>query len=318
MSFNNSFDKLLNRVSELEERVDKLSSNEILKEESGVSIFKKQSLNSKNQLFFKIKIKFYIYLNKEFQFKLFADKILLTQDISDYKNGLNEITLFANYQNSVSDTIILELLIKAKNGTELIINETLLSVWGISINSAEDYEALMFGDQIFLSYINNDRLYYKIFSKNDDCETQDFVFLDNAKSHSVCYDNNSLILFRIDKGGSLFFSKLFETETFISSNVSDVSCCYFNDRIVFTYTTNGKVFIGEIYKNVISNNQLSNPHGYFTKCHLYYNKFNNKCYLLLTKLDNSNYLLENLDNSFHSSENICAEISLNILNKQVG
>lgn len=331
MSFSTTIDKLTNKITELEERIDELKSNKQHHDNSGVIVYSKKLLNfkilkqrtldifnlenkNKAQLFFQLKVKLYNQTSQNIQFKLFADKILIAQDTDYFQNGNNEIILFSNYQNLVSDFINLQLQVKSQDEEQILISETILTVWGISEKIDEEYEALICGENIFLSYINNKRLYYKFLNKDTDTESYDFNFLDNSISHSICTDNLNLILFRVDLAGNLFYRfKLTDEETFISSNVSRVSCCYFNNKIVYAYISNGNVFYGEIHNNnVISNNKLLNPHGSFENCHIKYNPHNNKCYLLITKADKSNYLLESINNSFSSSENICAEVKLTI------
>lgn len=331
MSFSTTIDKLISRINLLEEKFDSLSSNEKLQNNSGVIVYSKKYLNfqilkqrtlniidlqntTKSQLFFQLKIKFYINSPQDIQFKMFADKILLTQNTSNYQSGYNEVILFSNYQNLISDLIKIQLQIKTKDDKQILVSESILTVWGMSEKETEEYESLICGGEIFLSYIENKRLYYKLFNNKSDPELYDFNYLDDAISHSICTNGDNIILFKVDLSGNLFYRlKLTDSEYFISGNVSNVSCCFFNDKITYVYISAGQVFYGEIYNNtVISNNKLINPHGTFEKCHLKYNPHNNKCYLLLTKADKSNYLLETINNSLSSSENICAEIKLNI------
>ena len=332
MPFLNNIDKLNAKILELEERIEKLSSQDNLIKKSGVTIYNKQLANchiltrktidiinlynpGKNQIYIQLKIKFYNYSPQNIQFKLFLDKILISQETNYYTNNSCEIVLSGVYQNNTSDNINIQLQAISKEEKQFTLIDSTLTVWGNSIeDKLNEYDAIESNNSIFLSYIKNSQLYYKIFDKNIDSEDVDFIYLDDAISHSICNLNNTLYLFRVDPSGNLFYYKLLDkNEIFISSNVSKVTCCGTNSEIIFAYISNGQAFYGEIFNNiVISNKQIKSLLGFFINCHIKFNAYNNKCYLLLTKNDSSNYLLESISNNFCSSENICADISLHI------
>ena len=327
-----SVKKLLSKVESLEKKVEKLESRQKdLTEGIGFNVYAKNFLNyqvisnksfrirtinndNKNSMFFQLKIRFYNFSEQNIQFTLFADKIQIGSEIQSYKSGYFESIVFGTYQNITNDKIVLDLSVSPKGSKQVTVTNTTLTVWGDSDGHQDEYSALETNSKYLLSYISNGRLYYKIFNKTQNVEDCEFEFYNESISHSVCSNNEDVFLFRVDPDGNLFFSEFLDSsEVFISDNVSKVTCCFFNNYIIFCYISNGDCFYGEIQNSiVISNKNITSPIGKFKECYLYSNNINNHCYLIITKTDNSNYLLENINNSFSSSENICAEISLNI------
>ena len=329
MAIQNNLERLKLKIDEIEEKLNNLYSKKETEEYNGISVFKNKLLNLKvsstktitiktlhnelkNQIFFQLKINFYNFSQQEIKFSLHADKIQIGQETKNFTNGLNEIIIFGTYQNQISDKIKIELSITPKDKKQVTIIETILTTWGVSKFDKEEYNALETDDSYFLSYISNNRLYYKIFNKTSEVESHDFIFLTESISHCACCIGNQIFIFRVDLNGNLFFGDLSSIhEIFIANNVSQVSCCYSNESIIFAYISNGDVYYGEIKNNlVISNNQLKSPYGKYMSSYLFFNNINKKTYMVLTKKDNSNYLLEDIAIANSSSENINAITNL--------
>lgn len=337
MFIEDSVIKLQKKVLSLEEKVKKLESRaKDMIEEVGFKVYTRNFLNfqvlankyirirtidnkAKNSLFFQIKVKFFNFSEQTISFKLFADNIQIGADTLKYKSGENEVILFGTYQNTISDKIVIDISVKPKSNKQVTITNTTMTIWGDSQNSTEEYDAVETSTKYFLSYISNNRLYVKYFDKTKAVEDFDFEFIEESISHSVCKNNDTIYLLRVDPDGNLFFGTYPELqEQFISNNVSKVSCCYCINLIIYSYITNGVCHYGEIKDNVvISNKILTTQLGKFSDCYLYYNSFNNKIYLILSKADGNNYLLENITENFSSSENIASEIKL-IIETQAG
>lgn len=329
---NNSIKNLQKQISDLEQRLSKFENKaENILTNSGFSTWTNNLLNinivnrktiqiktikdnPKHNLFFQLKIKFFNYSPQDISFDLICDNIQIATEQHNYQNGIFEVSLVGNYQNAISKSILVKASIKPKSTKQVTILSTTLTVWGINQDISNEYNVCLTNSLCTLSYISNNRLYYKNFNKELDDKDFDFIFLNNSISHSLCSDSDNIFLFRVDVNGNLFFSKFLETqEVFISKNVSKVSSCYYNDSIFFSYISNGDCYYGEIINNiVISNNKISSLLGQFYSCYMYCENLNNKCYLILTKENGSNYLLENISNNFCSSENIFADINLTI------
>lgn len=331
MSFYNSIEKLESRINDLEDEIKKIKFNEETTNNQGIKVYNKSFLNFQildkktinlvcleNSIsinnFFQLKIKFQNFFKQSIQFKLFADDLLISLQTEKYDSGIFETTLFGTFQNNTLESINLKLQIIANDKKQINLINTNLITYNSSNNSQEEYDASFTDELLFLSYIDNNQLYYKIFNLIEDSENYEFIPLTNAISHSTCAFNNQFYIFRIDESSNLFFNNISNNdEIFIASNAEKVSCCKKNNSIIYCYISNGNVYYGEIINNVvISNKQITFLKGDISSCHISYNQFSNKCYLLLTKKDTSNYLLESLPETYKSSENICANITLQI------
>lgn len=324
--------QLETKIERLEEQVQKLQSKtKDMITSIGFTVYTKNLLNlniiksykfrlktlenkNKSSQFFQVKIKFLNNFTQNITFNLFADNIQIASDTQNYSSGINEAIIYGTYSNLVSDKIVLELQIQPNANKQVTIFNTTLTIWGDIQNSNNEYSASESNDKYFLSYLSNNRLYYKIFKKNEDVNNVDFDFFEEAISHSSCCLNNNIYLFRVDLDGNLFFSNTSNfNEIFICNNVSKISCCATENKIIFVYIKNNTCFYGEINNDiVISNNKLNSPYGLYKDCYIYFNKFNNKCYIIITGINNTNYLLESINETNCSSENVKASINLNI------
>lgn len=321
--------KLQKQVNALEEKIQKLQSkSKDMISDIGFTVFTKNFLNlnitnakkfrirtitnSKSSQFYQLKIKFYNFVKQSTSFSLFSDNIRITSDTQTFEQGTNEIILYGTYENLISDKIVIELQVIPKDNKQITITNTTLTIWGNTQEKSEEYQAVETNDSYFLSYISNNRMYYKTFSKSTPPDEVEFEFFESAISHATCVQSNTIYLFRVDEDNNLFYSAYPDfDETILAQNVGTVSCCNANDVIVFCYISNGVCHYGEIKnKIVISNKILELPFNDITDCYLYYSK--NKCYLIITKSSNSNYLLESVSNIFCNFENIKANVALKI------
>lgn len=329
---NNTIKSLQIKIDNLERKLEKLENkSQDITDNLGFSIWTKKFINlnilNKRQiliksivckpgshLFFQLKIKFLNYSTQEIKFDLLCDNIQIGSESNLFENNIFETTVSGTFQNKLASEFKIELYINPKNSKQLTLIESTLTVWGIPSLNNEEYNAIETDSNYLLSYISNNRLYYKLFDKLINPNDVEFKFLLESFSHSFCKNNRDIYLFHVDKSGNLFFGNIINPHLiFISQNVSKISSCFFNNSLYFAYISNGECFYSEIFNNsVISNKKIDSIFGKFKYCYLYANDKNNKCYLILTKEDNSNYLLENMSNNFHSSESISAEIKLNI------
>lgn len=323
--------QLQRKITSLENKVSKLQSkSKDMIEGVGFRVYTKNYLNfqtvsnksftiktlknPKNALFMQIKVKFYNFNSQNILFRLFADNVQIASEEQNFQTGIHEIIIYGTYQNLISDKIKLELHVNPRAKKQVLVSNTTLTIWGDSSEQSEEYDAVETQDKFVLSYISNDRLYFKEFDKQTSSEEVDFQFYEEAISHSICTDGTSVFLFRVDPNGNLFYCNTNDfNEKFITNDVNKISSCYGNESIIYCYISNGECYYGEIKNDVvISNKKITSILGNFIGCYLYFNNKNNKCYLVLTKKDNSNYLLETLATNFSSSENINAEINLKI------
>lgn len=267
----------------------------------------KQITNSKSQVFIQAKINIYNFNNQNIKLKLFANNIQIASEELFYEQGVYTLTIFGIYKNNSLDPFYVDLFISPKNNNQINISNITLSVWGVNQEEqTTSYEALETNNYYLLSYNSSNTLHYKIFKKTSNVDDIDFKKLKETSNYSLCNIDDEIFLFRINSSGSLFFSNIEnQQEYFITNNVSCVSCCNFNDLIIFSYISNSNCYYGEIQNNVvISNKKITFSDSKFTDCKLYFNKYNQKCYLIITNSNGNNYLLENINETFSSHENI--------------
>lgn len=332
MSISKSIVKLENKVEQLEESLNKLQSKtKDMINDIGFTVYTKNLLNlniidnykfhlrtldnpNKNSQFYQVKIRFLNYSEQDITFNLFADNLQIANDTQAYNKGINEAVIYGTYSNLISDKIVIELQVKPRANKQLTILNTTMTVWGNSQTNDLEYSASETESKYFISYISNNRLYYKYYNKSQNANDLDFTFYEEAISHSTCTLNENIYLFRVDLDGNLFFSNIDSfNENFICSDVSNISCCANADTIIFCYISQNKCYYGEIKNNVvISNNTLTTPFGLYKACYIYFNSTNSKFYIVVTNNKNNNYLLESISTANSSSENISANITLTI------
>ena len=313
--------KLENKAQEINKELGfKVFTNDIL----NLQVLKKRPLTlasvdgtSNNQLFFQAKVVFFNTSNQEIKFSLIADNITISSDTGNYENGKFEVNLSGMFNRFTENKVKIVLSIIPKSNKLVTICGTSLTLWGDKNQSNDDeFDAVETSDKYFLSYTSNERIYLKKFNKTQDAEEVEFEYLSKGKSISFCYDNiNSVVyIFYVDLNNNLFLHNLnTKEEIYILSNVNKVSAYFLGGKILFCYISNGDCFFGEISnKIVISNKKLITPNSKYKDCYLHFNNHNSKCYLIITNQNNENYMLESISDSFCSSENICASISLNI------
>lgn len=119
-------------------------------------------------------------------------------------------------------------------------------------------------------------------------------------------------MLRVDDIGDLFYSKFGENEKYLESNVSAVSAVSINNATYVFYLQNNSCFQIEIDSNRnFSNKSKVECHNYeFINLYCSYSEIDNTIYLILTDKNNSNYLLEQINETFNSNEQINATYSV--------
>lgn len=331
-----TFNDLVNKTIELEDKINKINRSVInSKNDNYFSLFNNNCINSNvitrktisiakfdntnKQMFYQLTLNFSISSKQEIELYLISNNSRIGHIVQVFEVGNNSVSISGIYQDYVSEKIEVKILVNPKEDKLVVVNSSNLTVWGsTTINADVEFNAIETNDEYLLTYLENERLYYKNFSKNniDTQDDADFEFILPAKSHSICYDeiDDICYLFRVDKNHNLFLSKLGEfKETFIADSVSKCSLICFNNSIVFSFIKNKKCYIGEIQNNsIISCEPISKIHGEHDNCYLYFNNYNGKIYFILTKNDGSNYLFESINESISKGENLKVKLNLEI------
>lgn len=315
----NAIKTLLNKTSELEEKINLLSkktntinnSNSFICFSKGLinlsflnsntmSIAKFETIKN-SSLYFQNQIELNIPTKQTVKISLIVNDIVIYKSTRELEAGFNQITIMKSYTPLLSEQSELFLKITSENNSMITIITDTLFVWGLSnFNKQTEYQAIGIQDKILLSINTNDSLYYLTCTQNEEhaFNFEDFIFFGNSKSSSFVFDseNNILYLFRVDSDGNLFY-KIFGTdnEMFIDTNVSHVSAAYGNNKLIFCTVKNGQCFICEINNgNISSPEPLSNINVFAVKTHLYFNPYNKKFYVIISDKNESNYITESI------------------------
>lgn len=329
---NKKINDLESKITELENKFDKLKKENLnLSDNFNQSVYSENFLNintvskkkflikkisvlSNKNLFIQLKLNILNLSPQTIDFELFCDNIRISKHSNKYQNEFYEISLSGNYQTLINKDLKIELIINPKNNKQVKLIQTTLVIWGINQEFNNEYDAITLESKYCLSYISNNVLYYKIFDKSTPHETQEFIKLSQAKSHSLLNYNNTPYMFYIDINNNLFLKNLNTLEdVYIINNASKISTCTNNTNIYFAYIKSGECFYGEIYnQSAISNKKITSIWGTFSDCYLYYDNIKMRVYLILTKENGDNYLLESTLNNLSYNENINSEIILEI------
>ena len=327
---NSTIKKLQAKITSIENKLESLEKSTVTQFDNSIfSIYTNNLLNykvisqrkflintlkdkQKNKLFLQLNIKFTNQSNQKIEFNLYCNNMRIGSIQQQFNSDNCETTISGTYQNILSEDLKIQISVSPKNNKPVTILSTTLLIWGISQEYNKEYSAVETDNLFALSYLSNNRLYYKFFEKDTSPSTTDFSFFGESTTHSLCNYNNQIVLFYTDIHSNLFCRNLSNNnEIFITNNVSNVSCCSFKNSIYFAYISDNNCYYGEIFNNsVISNKKITTLFGSFKSCYLHSN--NEKCYMILTKENNANYLLETISTTFNSHENINANVSLEI------
>ena len=315
----NAIKTLLNKTSELEEKINLLSkkTNNINNTNSFIcfskglinlsflnsntmSIAKFETIKN-SSLYFQNQIELNIPTKQSVKISLILNDIVIYKSTRELDAGFNQITIMKSYTPLLSEQTELFLKITSENNSMITIITDTLFVWGLSnLNEQTEYQAINIKDKYLFSINTNDNLYYLTCNQNEEhaFNFEDFTFWGNSKSSSFVYDsnNNILYLFRVDSDENLFY-KNFESnnEVYIDSNVNHVSTAYGNNKLIFCTVKNGKCFIYEINNgNISSPEQLTNINIFATKTYLNFNPYNKKFYIIISDKNESNYITESI------------------------
>lgn len=310
---------LLNRTSELEDKINKLSTNQNADANSNSFVcFSKGLINlsflNSNQLllaefetkkniplYFQNQIELNIPTSQDIKISLIINDIAIFKSTRKLQAGYNQFTLMKSYIPIESEQVKLYLKITTENSSPITIISDTLFVWGLSeIFNDISYQSIDIGENFLLSYLNNNVIFYSIVPKSEislNCE--DFTYYGNALSHSFVYNSNlnKIFLFRVDIDGNLFYTNFEENnENFIEQNVTQISTSYGNDKTVISIIKNGKCYIREMdnNENISNATQIENLNLNVTKSYIFFNQLNNKFYLILSDKNNSNYITESI------------------------
>ena len=274
----------------------------------------KQNVN----LYLQCQLEFSLQTTEKIRFTILINDIAIYKSTKNLNAGFNQINLNKNYTPLISESIDVYIVIEPLTNKMVLLSFANLAVWGISeIENDITYNSLDIKDNLLISYLDNNLLYYKIVPNTVDAFTsEDFIFLSNAKAYCFAFDsdNNKTLFFRIDSNGTLFYSDLNSGfETSIDTNTYSVSACYGQNKLFVCYLKDNLCHYLEIKDNTISSVNYFKCYNYKLKSvYTYFNKYSKKFYIVLEDFNNSNFLLESSVEDYLTNENISIKYSINI------
>lgn len=326
---------LLNKTNELEDKINSLSNNQNnFYNTNNFVCFSKGQLNlsfaNSNKLllaefetienfplYFQNQIELNIPTSQTVKISLSINKITFFRSTRNLQAGYNQFTIMKSFTPLKNEQVELYLQITTENNSPITIISNTLLVWGLCNHSNEiQYQVLETNNNFYLSYLNNNTLYFsKIEKMEKELNSEDFSYYSSAIGYSFANIKsiNKVYLFRIDLNSNLFFTDIEKNnETFIDTNVTQISTCSSDYSIKISIVKNNKCYVFEMSENEIFSNQtLINSNDILIyKSYLYWNEFNNNFYLILTDKNNSNYLTKSIPEYQSNNHFINAEYSI--------
>lgn len=334
---------LLNKTNELEDKINSLSNNQNNSYNTNNFVcFSKGQLNlsfaNSNKillaefetienfpLYFQNQIELNIPTSQTIKISLSINKITFFRSTRKLQAGYNQFTIMKSFTPLKNERVELYLQITTENDSPITILSNTLFVWGLCNHSNEiQYQVLETNDNFYLSYLNNNTLYFSKIEKTEtELNSEDFTFYSSAIGYSFAFlkSTNKVYLFRIDLDGNLFFTDIEDNnETFIDSNVTHISTCSSDDCIKISIIKNYNCYAFEMNENeIFSNHAMVDSNDILIyKSYLYWNKYNNNFYLILTDKNNSNYLTKSIPEYQSNNHFINAEYSIEFEEYEVG
>lgn len=310
---------LLNKTAELEDKLNNISSKQSTNLNSNNFVcFSKGLLNllfsntdklliaefetiENFALYFQNQIELNVPVSQTIKISLSINNITFFSSSRKLQAGYNQFTIMKSYMPLKSESVKLYLKIKTEDNSPITIISNNLLIWGICNHSNEiTYQAIESNEHFYLSYLNNNSLFYAKKSKAEvELNSDDFSYYATALSYSFVYfkPKNKVYLFRVDLNGNLFYTDFdSNNETFIDSNISNVSVTSNDNIILISTIKNGECNTFEMNQNEdISNQNLINSNGVMlSKSYLYFNNYNNAFYIVLSDKNSNNYITKSL------------------------
>lgn len=336
----NIFKQLKNKTDELEQKINEFISSSqkktiansfssFSKNLSNLSIVDKRKIqiatvNATGSVNMHVQalIELSLATEQEISFSIIINNISIFKSTKILQSSFNQISLIFDYMPLTTEPIDIYLEINPIDKKEILLNNILLTVWGAEeIKDDYCYQIVTKSDKYILSFLENKTLYTLETNKvNGSYNVEDFSAFKAAKSYSFAYFSNpeKLYLFRVDTDGKLFFSNYSDkVETFILSNITQVSSATDNSKILINYIRNGNCFYMEFDGTTFSEErQIDSQGATVENTYTYYNSSANKFYVILTDKNQNNYLIESINETKSFGETISATVDLTITIRQ--
>lgn len=290
---------------------DKPKLNEALNNNKHTEEFPSISLISGQDICFQIQVNVSSVSADSLKAKLYLDETEIYDESYQLSAGTNDFMLIKTFTPIATkdQKVLIIFENESTNNTVKILSIKLviLGLSSLSTQSALEMNALVFGNNIIVSYIESDLLYYQVCKPESQSISKDkFIKYSNAISHCFMKKNTdsdskeSLYLLIVDTENNLKLVSPFANEEsiLIDTNVSFVHGCLLEnheDQNLITYIKNGEVYYSTITdKKIIKGRKISLSESNFKEVFIATNSDSEYVYLIVKNENNSSYILRSL------------------------
>lgn len=313
-----NFDNIANKSQGFVE-FDKNNLNININDQNNIAVdFPDFDVTKGQEICMQIKCKFNVSSGGTLNASININNSKIYTESKQMSSGENDLILFKTFTPITSGSTELTLEFNSNSVAFSAniddIKVIIFGVYGEAVNTDMEIRAIKIANnKILISYIDTEKLYYYIADTSENSISQDsFTCLDSAISHCFVtpsltlqntYNQNDIILCRVDGDGKLFVSKCFsgETETLIDTSVSNVFACTcpasINDDIVITYIKNNEIYYTSIKNgNILTPKKISiSGRNQFASVYAVTHASSNYVYIIATSKNGSNYLLKSVN-----------------------
>lgn len=273
-----------------------------------------------SNIFFQCLVDVFLEESESVEISLIVNGLSIYKYLGVLSPGSNQVSIMQNYEPITLDRFSIYIEVTPQSRKAVYISSVTILSWGyFSDDVSPTYQALEVEDGYFLSMLSNGSIYYNLAGKETAALAfSDMTFLDNALSYSFVYSEKdyTMYLLRVDPDGNLFFGTLDKgNEIFITDNVTNVSADISDERkILVTYIKDNQCYYFEIDENksVSVHRKLYYGYNKFVKTLCYYNKYCKKFLIIPTGELQSNFLFEELPESYFADNYISAEYNFTV------
>ncbi len=275
------------------------------------------SIESNSSIYLQLQIEISVPSSEKVYFSLYVDDICIKKSTRTLSSGETEVTIMQDYTSIMSQDVTFYLEIQPVDEKIIYLQSTNLFVWGIvGENSLVKYQIVPYDENLFVSFIDNGQIYYKIITfENSSLCYDDFDVLDSAIDFSVINFSGEIIIFKVDSEGNLssfVYNKL--GSNFYLSGAEKVSVCHSDDMILVSFIKNGDCYAFTISDNISSNTaKIYNTSKDITDVYAFYSQCNAKFFINITINNKDNFLIESLSEKTCSALHITSKFAVQVL-----
>lgn len=290
---------------------DKPKLNELLKDNKHSEDFPAISLVKDQDICFQIQINVSSSQSDTIKTSIYLDETEIHEEDNQIEAGTNEFMIIKTFTPIATKQHKVTLVFKntsASNTVKILsVKLVILGISGLSENSAIEMNALAFGENIIVSFIDSNQLFYQICKPEPQSISKE-KFIKYSKAISHCFMKKSsssiskedLYLLVVDTENNLKLVSPFSAaeEVLLDTGVSFVCGSLLEDhedQNLIVYVKGGEVYYSTITDNkIIKGRKIPLSDTNFKEVCIATNNESEYVYLIATNQDNSSYILRSL------------------------